>query len=135
MTRGDRIARVQCSHRIGLAWLLEDGLLGLLPCFCNEPSKVLQVYEVVSKVEMEELRALSDAATPGLWEARSARSGALIGVSVTAPDAATDDGSVLGVTDILVPEDAKFIVAAANFVRRCTTVTPPGPDTATEETP
>lgn len=41
--RATAVVRVQCLHRVGLAYLLANGNLGLLPCLCNDPCEVREV--------------------------------------------------------------------------------------------
>ena len=44
--RNVQVVRVQCPHRIGLAYR-EGSTLTLLPCDCNDPSEVLEVVGVL----------------------------------------------------------------------------------------
>lgn len=44
---GGHVVVVKCPHTIGLCFELEDGMLGLLPCPCNDRSEVLA--EVVAR--------------------------------------------------------------------------------------
>lgn len=57
------------------------------------------------------MRENAQAATPGPWLADRVHSGDVLGVAVTAPSVSTADGSVLGVTDIVVPADGHHIAS------------------------
>jgi hypothetical protein len=65
-------------------------------------------------VDVERLARLLEAATPGPWEAERVAGGDLLGVAVVSPAEPTESGSIVGVTDIVMPADAHLIAALRN---------------------
>ena len=57
------------------------------------------------------MRERAEAATSGPWLADRVHSGGVMGVAVTAPVELTADGSIIGVTDIVVPADGHHIAS------------------------